>query len=481
MPTTPPNAKTPGLLDTLRSLQFGLVVLIAIAIVAIIGTLIPQGQPPEFYEEHFSPLISLPIQIFRLDAAYGSPLFLGLLGLFGLNLIFCTLHRFPVLLRNAFRPNPAPERSELEQYPVMVSSRSASFDALHGAFERSGFPLKRIGNSRLFGQKGRLGYFGPTLVHLSLLLFLAGGMASLVTGKRGDVVLHRGESTALAVLPSGAKIPLGFTVQLDSFQVAYYDNFPDRPKSFTSSVTVTRRDGSTFKKEIRVNHPLMLNGFTVYQSSFGGSDDTDPMRAVAASNDSAVVEIRLMGAPAKMPPIITLDMTRDGVYQVPGFGDSISVRLSELQRNFRMGGQEEGENPAVKLDVLVRGQERWSVYAFKNYPGLNMPVQKDIPFSFVMRDLRTGGAPATEAAPEYYTVLGAVRDRGIGLMAAGAACMMLGMFLSFYIRPRRLWVLEENGNIIVGGQVKGDSGPFREYVGSIVKETEKHGSREGKS
>ena len=182
-----------------------------------------------------------------------------------------------------------------------------------------------------------------------------------------------------------------------------------------------------------------------------------------------------------MPPIVTLDMAVNDAYPVSGFGDSLSVRLSELHRSFSMGGQGEGDNPAVKLDVLVRGQERWSVYAFQKYPGLNMPVQKDIPFSFVMRDLRTMGAPMASAAPEYYTVLGAVRDRGIGIMGAGAIVMMLGLFISFYIRPRRLWVLEDSGTIIVGGQCKGDSGPFREYVGSIVKEAEKHGAHGGKS
>lgn len=73
---------TRGLMQTLRSVQFAVVVLIAIAADAMVGTLVPQGQPYEFYEEQFNPVIFLFIRTFRLDDTYRSPLFLGLMGLF---------------------------------------------------------------------------------------------------------------------------------------------------------------------------------------------------------------------------------------------------------------------------------------------------------------------------------------------------------------------------------------------------------------
>lgn len=478
MPTARTEGKPPGIFETLRSLQFGIVVLVSVAAVAVLGTLIPQGQPLEFYREHMNPVTVFFVEVFRLDDTYGSPLFLGLLGLFGLNLVLCTLNRFPAVIRAAFRPNQTPGRSEIERMPAHIAVTGISLENTHNAFKNSGFHLKRLGNSRLFGEKGRMGYLGSTIVHLSLLLFLIGGMVSLVTGTRGQVVLQRGESTSLAVLPNGAKIPLGFTVRLDRFTVAFYDDWPDRPKSFTSSVTVTRRDGSTFQKDIMVNHPLMLNGVTMYQSSFGASDE---MRPADAANDTAVVEIRLRDTPEDIPPVVILEMVRGETYPVPGFGDSILVRLAELHRNFRMGASEEGENPAVKLDVLVGGEVRWSVYAFRKYPGLNMPMHKDIDFSFVMRDLRAGGFHQAGAPPEFYTVLGMVRDRGITLVGAGAVLMMLGLLLSFSIRPRRLWALEEDGTVFVGGQVKGDRGTFREYIENVIRKTETHGGNGDKS
>jgi cytochrome c biogenesis protein len=457
-------------MQTLRSVQFAVVVLIAIAADAMVGTLVPQGQPYEFYEEQFNPVIVLFIRTFRLDDTYRSPLFLGLMGLFWLNLFLCTIHRLPGLLKTAFGPGAAPDTDEIGRMPIHSAFAGISLQNVRNAFAAYGFRLNPTGDSRLFGEKGRIGHFGSMVVHLGLMVLLAGGVTSLITGKRGSIVLEEGERTSLAALPDDRKIPLGFTVALDSFRVAFYEAYPNRPKSYTSSVTITRKDNSSFKKDIRVNHPLMLNRFTLYQSSYGVSK-----RMIAASGviDTARVEIRLRGAPSGMPPIATIDMSPGGVYPIPGFGDSIAVRLAELHRNFRMGGPEEASNPAVKLDVLVRGETRWNVYAFKNYPGLNMPMHRDMDFSFAMLDLMTGSpASATNLTPQYFTVLGAVRDRGIPLVWGGAVLMMTGLLLSFTIRPRRILAFEENGTVHFGAWTKGDTEAFREFVLTVIKRAE---------
>jgi len=455
-----------GIFDTLRSLQFGIVTLAAIAIAAMAGTIIPQGQPWEFYHDHYNPVIVFLIEVFRLDNTYGSPLFLGLMGIFGLNLVLCTVKRFPGSLKAAFRPNFSLSRERLEQMPISFVLPNVTLIQAEASLKNEGFHVKKTGDHSLFCQKGQIGHLGSTIVHLSLLLLLAGGMASLISGKRGRIVLYPGESSSLAELPGGNKIPLGFTLRLNRFEVEYYKDFADRPKSFTSSVTVTPRAGSPFQKDIRVNHPLMLNGFTIYQSSFGVSDNQD----VPAANDTARVEIRLRGAPESMPPIAVTDMTPGGIYPVPGFEDTLQVRLLELHRNFRIDGSPEETNPAVKLDVLVRGESRWTVYAFQKYPGLNMPMHQDILFQFGMIGLRSGESGGTTAGQtEYYTVLGAVRDRGIPLMWSGAVIMMIGLFVSFYIRPRRLWAIEDNGGVVIGAHARGEADAFRDSLARAIR------------
>ena len=128
-------------------------------------------------------------------------------------------------------------------------------------------------------------------------------------------------------------------------------------------------------------------------------------------------------------------------------------------------------NKFGRIDVLVNNDPQWSVYAFRNFPGLNMPMYGDIPLSFSMLEIKTGGSAAGEVeGSTYYTVLGVVRDRGTPVMWVGAALLMLGMFLSFYVRPRRIWALEDNGKILVGGRVKGDPEQFSNFVKRTINQ-----------
>lgn len=462
---TPPP---PGMLETLRSVHFAIVTLVTIAVVAMLGTVIPQGQPPAYYDEHLNPAISFLIRTFRLDDTYRSPLFIGLLGLFSLNLILCTAYRIPGLFKIVFRGDSAPDREAMSKMPVYATVKGASLATVRDALKAEGISVGESGESRLYGDRGGLGYFGATIVHIGILVILAGGVMSLVTGKRGTVLLHEGERTSLAVIDENRKVPLGFTVALDSFRVVFYENMPDRPKSFTSSVTITPPDGAPFKKDIRVNHPFMLNGFTIYQSSYGLSE-ADPASGAA---DTATVSMRLRNAPETAPPLAKFVMVEGGLYPVPGFGDSIKIRLAELHRDFRMGSRADSLNPAVKLDVLVRDEVRWNVYAFKNFPGLNMPMNPDIRFVFDMTDIRRGGMSAGGPEGTFYTVLGAVRDRGIPLVWLGAAIMMLGFAVSFTIRPRKVWALAENDTVHIAARVKGDPDDLRRRIERAARAAE---------
>jgi len=458
----------PGLLRTMSSLQFGIMVLITIAVVAIVGTLLPQGRPIDFYREKYNVLLFNAISILRFDRTYSSPLFIGLLGLFGLNITLCSLIKFPRLFARTFGSVTAPSATMLRSMPFNFTVKASSLDDVGAAFGAAGFPLRPVDDDTLFGQKGAVGKLGASVVHLSLLVMLVGGTVSLMTGVRGQIVLSKGQSVQVATLPDGEVIDLGFSIGLDNFDVAFYESHPGRPRSFTSSVTVTGEDGNSFKRDIQVNHPLMLNGFNIYQSSYG-FDETPA--AVSSEHDSARVSVGLKGAPESMPSIAEFVMGLGDVRPVPGFGDSISIRLAELYRDFKLGGggSMESSNPAVRFDVIVDGETRWSVYAFKNFPGMNMPMVDELDVSFAMHDIMVDMDTAVrETGSEYFTVLGVVRDKGVRVMWIGALLMMTGMFLSFYIKPKRVWARREEGKIIVAGRVKGDAESFRTYLKKTI-------------
>jgi len=472
--------KETSLLKTLGSLQFGIVLLIVVACVSIVGTILPQGKPPAFYQENFSGPVSTLIQMFRFDVTYRSPLFVGLLCLFGLNLILCSIVKFPSILKRAFSPDKTPGESRISKMPVNATVKNTSIDSIAEHFTSAGFRLNSIDSKNYFGEKGRLGYLGAFTVHVSLLLLLAGSVVSLVTGVRGYVLIYEGETASVANITETETMPLGFSVTLNNFDVTFYEDFPGRPKDYLSMVTVTLPDGSSYDKDVRVNHPIMLNNFTLFQSSYGQEEAASQMHSTA-ENDTALVAIRLKGAPESMPSIVELSMALGDSYIVPGMGDSISVRLSELHRSFKQGATMGGTmNPAIKVEILVYDSSRWSIFAFKNFPGMNMPMHDDLPLAFEMKDIlmtiddidsHEGHNHA--AQQRYYSVLGVVRDKGIPFMWAGSIFMTIGLVLAFYLRPRRLWAVEIDGNVIIGGTAKGSSEAHKEYVKKTIADFRK--------
>jgi len=469
-----------SVLKTLRSVQFAIVLLIAIVVVAVVGTLIPQGKPMEFYSERYGTVVSFIILIFRFYRVYSSPLFIGLSGLLVINLILCSLVKLPSKLKFIFKPERMSDIQKLKNMPIYTEFNRGSFEDVFNAFSGSHFPLRRVGENCLYGEKGRFGYLGSSIVHISLILLLFGGLISFITGKRGIIVLEKGDTASALIMPDGSEIPLGFSIKLDQFEVDYHKTHPRRPKSYTSSVTVTQVNGKVFLKNIMVNHPLILNGFTVYQSEYGISKK--PLTG-SSENDKARIEVSLKGAPKTIPPIATFKMAVGDEVNVPGFDDSIKVRLAELYRDFkRAGSSGEVINPAVKIDVLVNDTVRWSVFAFKNFPGLNMPMNQNIDLSFSMLDLLIESDELDlKPANEYYTVLGVVKDNGIPVVWAGGMLMIIGLLLSLYVRPGRIWVCKENSSsVLIGARTKGDPEPLRKLIRKILKNAAK-GNTDGEA
>ena len=112
-----------------------------------------------------------------------------------------------------------------------------------------------------------------------------------------------------------------------------------------------------------------------------------------------------------------------------------------------------------------------SVFAFERFPGLNMPMHDDLDLLFTMEKLKKAASAAGEESEQYYTALGVVKDSGVHVMWVGSAIMILGLFLSFYVRPRRIWVYENKGTILIGATSKGNSESFRKFIRNTVAES----------
>jgi cytochrome c biogenesis protein ResB len=115
--------------------------------------------------------------------------------------------------------------------------------------------------------------YGPDLVHIGLLVLIAGGLTTALGRQEITWPLLEGEQ---------AEIGSGYTMRLLSLQFIRYDD--GSPRDWISTVEVLRGGRQEVASyQIKVNHPLRLRGLTVYQSSWDvrgtlqlkGSDSTE--------------------------------------------------------------------------------------------------------------------------------------------------------------------------------------------------------------
>ena len=101
--------------------------------------------------------------------------------------------------------------------------------------------------------------FGPDILHGGLILFMVFALISTFNRMEGQIGVREGESI---------KMPDGSILTLDEFVHSHYEN--GRPKDFISYLTIKDGDEVIYSRHpLRVNHPLKLKGYLLYQVSYG--------------------------------------------------------------------------------------------------------------------------------------------------------------------------------------------------------------------
>lgn len=107
------------------------------------------------------------------------------------------------------------------------------------------------------------------LLHLSLVLILAGALTTFLTGRKGTVHLRTNECVTQFVEHDARTLqPLPFALRLDTFFIRYYPG-TDAPSDYVSRVScLDSGHESGLQAEISMNRVLDFRGYRFYQSSF---------------------------------------------------------------------------------------------------------------------------------------------------------------------------------------------------------------------
>jgi cytochrome c biogenesis protein len=421
------------------SVKLTLALLISLATTSIIGTIIPQQEGAMAFAQRLSPGLVKLLSSFQLFDMYHSVWFRLLIGTLALNLIVCSVDRFPTSLKR-FRSTPRPDRAKpFENLPphrqFVVNARMEDVarpvaDVLsrhYGAVERKEGPASEW----FHVQKARYAHFGVYLVHLSVLLILIGGILGSIFGFEAYVNIPEGEKASMVRLrPNQAPKALPFSVFCKDFTVDFYEN--GTPKEFRSDLSFMEDGKVLLEGTLLVNHPITFRGITFYLSSYG----TIPGHKVR-------LRISRIG-----------ESTANSAFEVEK-GRSVPLPGSEAQfRVVKVEGNLRGMmGPAVLISIVSdRGREtRFWVFqdidrlrekfppAMFRAPILNPSSFK--PYTFFLDGIES----------QYYTGLQVNRDPGVPLVWLGFFLIVAGLFVTFFMSHRKVWVRlsETNGRVTV--------------------------------
>jgi cytochrome c biogenesis protein len=350
---------------------------------------------------------------------YRTPWYLSLLLVFALNILVCTLTRLRPRLRRALKPAWDWTAAGLAAEPESRTFRSEAglegqvrylCDALAARRYRTR-QSGRDGAVLLLGRKRTLGGFGADIVHIGLLVILAGGILSGLFSRRADLFLSRGQTVDVPFA--------GFQVRLEDFQTEYYPN--GEVKDWKSRLTVLEERSPILTQTIEVNHPLKYRGVNLFQSSYGWNWD----------EASVVLRVRKNGDPAFEREI---KVRVGGETDLPG--TDLRIAVVRFVPDFVIGSQNEIQtrsyepnNPAVLIEGRRSGRTVLSGWLFNKYPEFSRVRDAEAAgLAFELRDIKA----------DQFSVLQAASDPGLVPIWLGCVAVMAGLFLAFYWTPREI-------------------------------------------
>ncbi len=274
---------TTALWDFFCSLKLTITLLILLAVTSIIGTVIQQNQSPEQYRQLYDETTYRVLDAMQFFDMYHSWWFMTLLALFSLNLIACSIKRFPRVWKTVREPVLVPDDSlyrtfsNLEEHVVALPKEQLSRRLAD--YLRRNFAAPTITEDgekiHLFAQKAPYARFGVYVTHLSILIIFLGAIVGVLGGFKGWVNILEGGGTIDKVMPRSGRepIPLGFTVRCEAFSLSFYEG-SNRPREYRSVLTVIDNGQEVIKnRPVIVNDPLTYKGITFYQSSYQPAGD----------------------------------------------------------------------------------------------------------------------------------------------------------------------------------------------------------------
>ena len=395
------------LLRLFASVYFAVSLFAVWGFLTLIGVIVDQGKPADFYLASFAPPLARLILRLGLDNIYHSLAYVGIIALILTSLAVCTFKRviparLPPLRAVTIDRIPLNAAIAVEGDEREIRNRIEAF------FRKTGWTVRKRelgGEEWTFADRHNWARRGVLVAHLGFAIIAAGTTWYWAQGFSGDTAVLSGSTVTIP--QTGAKITLDrFRYRFDPIQTKA--GLVYQPIDYVSNVHYVGRDGIERAATIRVNHPLNIDGTLYYQASYGFG-----AQFVLSRNGHAVD----LSPHGYMREGSSFPIGGDRSIQYDQFVGTIDRKTGRPAKDPRPN------NPGVVIRIL-EGDSQLAA-------GI-VPIGASI-------DLGDG---YRLAVPRYlvYSGLQYRYDPGMVLVGLGAFVLLTGLCVAFYFLPARLYV-----------------------------------------
>jgi cytochrome c biogenesis protein len=395
----------------LADLRFAIFILLLISFCSIAGTIIEQDQPIEVYKINY-PLIN-PLFGFLswdhiiqlgLDHVYKTWWFVTLIVLFGCSLTLCSFLQQLPSIKIARRCQFFRTTSPFNRLKVSTILNNLSFNKIIARIKSEQYSVFQQRNM-IYCYKGLIGRIAPVVVHFSMILILLGTIVGSLLGFKAQEIVPKTENFHIQnILNNGPSTIIPKTsARVNDFWITYTKT--KTISQFYSDISILNQQGNEIKRRtISVNNPLVSEGVYYYQT------DWDLLGLRFQNSTNQIVEY----------PLINV------------FGNQEKVWLTWIANNKIA---EEGV-----IAIISNLQGYCSIYnntgQFLGNLELNESVNLTQPITLLEIISSTGLQIKT--------------DPGIPLIYLGFLFLMVSSLIS-YITYSQVWMVQQNGQIFIGG------------------------------
>ncbi len=453
------------------SIKLTVVVLLTLAVLSIIGTLIPQNQSPTDYFRAFGPVLYQILSNLDIFDMYHSWWFQLLMVSLLINIVVCSIDRLRFTAKIIFVKNP---KFNLQGFRRRPSRREffATPDAQHlkAAFQQlisKHFHYCRVVTAQkgyaITAEKGRWTRLGVYGVHLSVVILLLGAVVGAHFGFEGFVNIPEGETvSAIQVRNTGLSYALPFSIRCDDFDVQFYDT--GAPKEFRSKLVILENGQPTLEKNIIVNDPLRYKGINIFQASYGKIDGPSPQAAIPEK-----LNLQFRSTESGMAYSF-----ETGVGQTVTLPEGLgSFTVTEYQAAAEFRGMAIG--PALVGTLTDAAGAVQTILLPLKFPQFDRMRQGKVAIS-----VDKGVVPTQQ---RYYTGLQVTRDPGVGLVYFGFCLMIMGCMVTFFMSHQQVVVevqpQESGSKVLLAGTTNKNKVGFQHQMQQMADKLEKLAAEAG--